>query len=306
MRLVIRILGWLAAALIWQAAAVTFEETGGLLPPAGELSPLGRQVLDAIRAADWARAAQLTAQAPGGDGAFWSGYVKLRLGNPGGAIRDLRRAQKTASAPHVRKTLAAAYYAERQYVLFRGLMEAETRESPQDFAPHYYLGRHCDTDLRDFAAAELHFRAALDRAPAHAPSHYYLGFALEKLGRAAEAEASFARARELAPAFPEPWSGLARLRLTAGRAEEALPLAREAVRLAPQDAAGRKLLARALTTLGRTGEALAEWTRAAELDSTDASVRYQIYRAALALGDRALATRARREYEDLRRLYGVE
>ncbi len=306
MRLVIRIVGWLAATLVLQGGAPTFEETGGLLPPAEELSPLGRQVLEAIRSADWARAAQLTAQAPGGDGAFWSGYVKLRLGNPGGAIRALRRAQQTASAPHVRKTLAAAYYAERQYVLFRALMEAEVRHGPQDFAPHYYLGRHCDTDLRDFAAAVAHFRAALERAPAHAPSHYYLGFALEKLGRAAEAEASFERARKLSPAFPEPWSGLARLRLTAGHAEEALPFAREAVRLAAQDAAARKLLARTLTTLGQTGEALAEWTRAAELDSTDASVRYQIYRAALTLGDRALAARALREYEDLRRVYGLE
>jgi tetratricopeptide (TPR) repeat protein len=234
---------------------------------------------------------------------YASGYAKLRQGNFPGAIRDLRAAP---DALHVRKTLAAAYYAERQYRLFEEMMRQVISEAPEDFAPYYYLGRHYDTDLRDFRKAASFFESAAERNRAHAPSYYYLGFCLEQLGELERSAKAYEQARTLRRDYALPWIGLARLRLTAGEADLALPLAREAVRLSPADAAANKLLARALAAAGKNEEAAEAWKRVADLDTTDAAAVYHLYRDYLAAGDKAKAEQARLAFEELRRIYGVE
>lgn len=220
-----------------------------------------------------------------------------------GAIRDLRRA---ADAPHTRKTLAVAYYAERQFTLFEQMMRSVVAETPDDFAPYYYLGRHYDTDHRDFGTAASYFEDAARRNRAHAPSYYYLGFSREQLGEFELSAKAYERARSLRPDYVLPWIGLARLWLTAAETDEAVALAKEAARLAPSDAAAHKVLARALAAVGAKGEAVAVWERVAELDPTDASAFYHLYRAYLESGHEAKARLARTAFDELRRVYGVE
>ncbi|MDX1984073.1 MAG: tetratricopeptide repeat protein [Bryobacteraceae bacterium] len=230
-------------------------------------------------------------------------YAMLRQGDARAAIRALRAAP---DSPEVRKTLAAAYYAEKQFTLFAAMMRSVIAERPDDFAPYYYLGRHSDTDLRDFRTAASYFESAVERYPAHAPSLYYLGFAREQLGEFEASAAAYQRARALRRDYALPLLGLARLRLTGGAVGEAVTLAREAIRLAPSNPAFYAVLARALSATGRKNDAAAAWQRVAALDPTDAAARYHLYRFYLESGDKARAEQAKSEFEQLRAIYGVE
>jgi tetratricopeptide (TPR) repeat protein len=229
--------------------------------------------------------------------------AKLRGGDARGAIRLLRREPAT---PQVRKTLAVAYYAEKQFALFVELMRSVIAETPGDFAPYYYLGRHYDTDLRDFRTAASYFESAAERNRGHAPSYYHLGFCRERLGQFEASAKAYEQARALRKDYALSWLGLARVRLTTGPVKEAEALAKEAVRLAPADAAAHRVLARALSAAGKPGEAAAAWRRIAALDATDASAHYHLYRFYLVKGDKAKAEQERLTFERVRRIYGAE
>jgi tetratricopeptide (TPR) repeat protein len=234
---------------------------------------------------------------------FARGYQAMRTGEYHDAIRALRRAEKRDPGPNVLKALAISYYGAHQYRLFLLKMREAQRKEPDDFAPYYYLGRYCDSELTDFPAAAAYFQQALARNPDHFRSHYYLGHCYEAEQKAGQAEAEYQKAIGANDGLA--YQGLARLRLSANQPAEALPFAERAVKLGPRAAAAHKLLARTCSELGRNADAAREWKISAELDPTDASVRFRLYRIYVALGQAENARAALAEYKTIAALYGT-
>lgn len=187
-------------------------------------------------------------------------------------------------------------------------MEAQRLDNT-DFAVYYYLGRHYQADLGDCGRASSYFRDAIQRNPAHARSHYYLGACFESSRNLDLATKHFEEAIRLSKqsgdGFSLPWQGMARVRFLEQDYEGGLDFAQRAVQLEPASPAARKLLARALQALGKTDEAVKEWEAAVQADGSDSAVFYQLYRAHSAAGRMHEAADALSRYKAILDVYGA-
>lgn len=279
----------------------------GLLPLRLRQEPAAGQIAKLAASAP-GQAMAIAGQQPAPMRFIWTGYLKLRTGDTAGAIRDLRRAEREGLAAETAKLEGLAYYAARQYKLFLRKMDEAMRAEPGDAAPHYYLGRHYESDLKDFGRAAEAFRQALARDAVHLPSHYHMGYCAEMRGQWDEAAAAYRAAADLAgkvnSGYGFPWQGLARVELQLGRPDSALPLAKKAALLGPRDAEAQRVLARVCATLGRRDEAIAAWEQVAQLDTTDPAPQYQLFQLYQKAGDEGKSKAALERFRRLQQLYG--
>jgi tetratricopeptide (TPR) repeat protein len=82
---------------------------------------------------------------------------------------------------------------------------------PEDFESWLPLGFHLMQDRQDYAAAEDHFRRAVERHPRHQEFRAWLGDALLRQGRRDEALRELEAARDLEPVDPRFAQGIAAL-----------------------------------------------------------------------------------------------
>jgi len=184
--------------------------------------------------------------------------------------------------------------------------------------------------LRDSAAAQAEYRAALAVDPGSAPAHFALGVSLEQEKRYAEAQAELARATELAPDDTAAWVALGAARAGAGDRANALAAYDTALKLAPTLWTAHAGRADVLDGEGRIDDAIASYEQALKTTPQKARVLTQIgslqqraqrsadaersYRAALAIEPRNviaannlafLLADARRDLDEALRLANV-
>ncbi len=287
-----------------QAAEIDPE---GLLPARLRQDPEAGRITTLASSA-FGQAEALAAGQPPPLDLVWTGYLKLRTGDPAGAIRALRQAERQGLARETAKLEAAAYYAARQYKLFLRKIREAMEFEPDDASPHYYLGRHYESDLKDFVKAAESFEQALARDAVHLPSHYHRGYCAEMRGQWEAAASHYRAAADLAaksnPGYGLPWQGLARVELQLGSPEKALPLARKAAALTPGDSEAQRVLARVCSTLGRREEAIPAWERVAQIETTDPAPHYQLFQLYQKSGDAAKSKAALEQFRRLQGLYG--
>jgi Flp pilus assembly protein TadD len=97
---------------------------------------------------------------------------------------------------------------------------------PQDGQSRYLLGM-CYLHMRNFFAAESHFRALVKGSPSHYRAIYNLGLSLEGQGRRQEAARVYQHVLALRPDFSKARTRLARLQ-TGGPQSRVAPRARNA------------------------------------------------------------------------------
>ncbi len=205
-----------------------------------------------------------------------------------------RAAERSAPTAAAKKALGLAYYAAGQHLLFRLKMNEAIAADSKDYEPHYLMGRHYDSDVEDFEKAAAHFRAAIERNANHAPSHAFLGHAIESAGGAGARE-SYQRALALHGCEAAALAGLARLGgVTADRI----------TRCAGTDAFLLQAAAKLLSGEGKHSESALLLERAIQTDRTNASLAYQLHRAWRAAGDETKAREALTLYDRLNRIYG--
>jgi len=195
------------------------------------------------------------------------------------ALASIDLGELELAEAHYRESLAIepqpAIYNDLGFVLERQGLTEEAAElyrkslelDPASPSAHYNLGGHL---LRggDYAAAERHFRAALEVKP-NAQTHVGLGLVLWKQGHPDEAISSLHAAIEIDPEHPAAYDELGTILVEQGRIEEAESNYRLLVRTRPSAAAHQKL-AEVLLRLGRTDEARREMEMAKALPSVEA------------------------------------
>ena len=286
----------------------------GLLPlPAADRSLRVSEIRAAFQASDLGSARKtadelMQQESENFEGHFWRGFLELRLGNAHQAIRYLRRAEAFTSNPSVLKVLAVSYYMAHQYRLFLLKMNEALQIQPDHFAPFYYLGRYCNSQLTDFERAAGYFTKAIERNRGHFRSHYYLGHCYESMRDLDRAEREYQSAIQIAEqagsSFALGYQGMARVRLLQVQTDKALPLALRAAELAPNDAESHRVVAKVYTALERPLDAVEHWERAAALDPTDAKVHYHLYRSYASLGKTDKARAALSLFKSLSAMYG--
>jgi len=109
----------------------------------------------------------------------------------------------------------------------------------------------------ELAAAEMHFRAAVSRAPGFAQAHNNLGVALEMQNRLEEAEHAYRAGLAARPDYAEGWQNLGVVLERLGRFEHAESACRRALVLNPASLTAANGLGVALLRLGRLDESAA-------------------------------------------------
>ncbi len=183
---------------------------------------------------------------------------------------------------HYRESLAiepqAAIYNDLGFVLDRQGLDEEAAEmygkslelDPASASAHYNLATSL-ARREEFAAAESHFRAALEAEPS-AKAYAGLGFVLSQQDRVDDAIASLEAAIESDPKHPAGYDQLGRILIQQGRLEEAAANYRRLARHRPS-AAAHQNLANILMRLGRPDEARREMQAAKALDPSVGEAR---------------------------------
>jgi Flp pilus assembly protein TadD len=220
------------------------EELAALLPAISNDTQTAIEIRAHFKSRQFAEAAHLSdtliqSHPRSWEGYFWKGVAAIQQREFYPAVRNLRAAEKL-EPPHnaVAKNLAIAYYLLDQQQLFEIKMKEAIALDPDDFAPHYYLGRYylSSASFEVNVAAES-FSRALEKKTDDAASTCFLGIALEAMGRFDQAHQRFQRAAELAGTQSLiaglAYQGLSRLTL-AGDAGAALNFARKAIAADPK------------------------------------------------------------------------
>jgi len=118
------------------------------------------------------------------------------------------------------------------------------------------------------AAAESHYRAALELEPDSAELHLGLADALSAQQKKAEALEQYAAAVRLAPELQEARTNLGVQLSVLGRFDQALEHFRRALAIPPDDALEHYNLGRCLVETGQAEEALVHFREASRLDET--------------------------------------
>jgi Flp pilus assembly protein TadD len=183
------------------------------------------------------------------------------------ALASIDLGELELAEAHYRESLAIepqpAIYNDLGFVLERQGLTEEAAElyrkslelDPEAASPHYNLGAQLFR-RGEYAAAERHFRAALELKP-NAQTYGGLGLVLWKQGRVDEAIASLHAAIEADPEQPAAYDELGAILVEQGRLAEAESNYRLLVGRRPSAGAHQKL-ADVLMRLGRTDEARRE------------------------------------------------
>jgi tetratricopeptide (TPR) repeat protein len=191
------------------------------------------------------------------------------------ALASIDLGELELAESHYRESLAIepqpAIYNDLGFVLESQGMPEDAAEmyrkslalDPESPSAHYNLAAFLARS-GEYAAAERHFRAALEVKPS-APTYTGLAVVLYHQGRVDDAIASLNQAIETDPEYPAAYDQLAAIRVQQGEFEEAESNYRLFVGKQPS-AAGHQKLAQVLMRLGRVDEARQEMEVAKALD----------------------------------------
>ena len=195
------------------------------------------------------------------------------------ALASVDLGELEVAEAHYRESLALepqpAIYSDLGFVLERQGLTDEAIEmygkalelAPSSATAHYNLGGSL-VRRGEYAAAERHFRAALEHEPS-APAYDGLGFVLWKQGRADEAIAALHAAIDADPKHPAAYDHLGTILVEQGKLGEAESHYRLMLRRRPSAATHRNL-AEVLMRLGRPDEARKEMELAKARDPEEA------------------------------------
>jgi tetratricopeptide (TPR) repeat protein len=195
------------------------------------------------------------------------------------ALASIDLGELELAEAHYRESLAIkpqpAIYNDLGFVLERQGLTEEAAElyrkslelDPEAASPHYNLGAQLFRS-GEYAAAERHFRTALERNP-NAQTHGGLGLVLWKQGRVDEAIASLHTAIEADPERPATYDELGTILVAQGRLAEAEANYRLLLGRRPSASAHQKL-ADVLMRLGRPDEARGEMEMAKASSAAEA------------------------------------
>lgn len=136
---------------------------------------------------------------------------------------------------------------------------------------------------KDEAAAIAAFRTAVRVQPRHAKAWNNLGITLRAAGDAAGAREAFANAVAARPDYAIAWTNLGNQQLAAEQTDEAIASFRRAIKSDPGYVRAHAHLGNALRQTGRRQEALLAYARAAEVAPRDLIPHYNLARAGLDL-----------------------
>ncbi len=198
------------------------------------------------------------------------------------ALASIDLGELELAEAHYRESLAIeaqpAIYNDLGFVLERQGMPEDAAEQyrksleldPESASAHYNLAASL-ARRSDYAEAERHFRAALEKKP-DTQTYTGLGFVLWQQGRSDEAIASLREAIEADRNNAAAYDQLGTILLQEGKLEEALSIYRLLVRNQPSAAAHQEL-AQVLMRAGRTDEANREMETAKALARSSAAPR---------------------------------
>jgi Flp pilus assembly protein TadD len=299
-----------AIALVTMDGATTRdapEELAILLPASSQDSAPAIEIRARFRSRKFADVAQLSdaliQSHPGSwEGYFWKGVAAIQQREFYSAVRNLRAAEKLEPMHNaVAKNLAIAYYLLDQQQLFEIKMKEAIALDPDDFAPHYYLGRYyLSSSHFEASIAVESFSRALAKRPGDAASSCFLGIALEGMGQFDRAREQFVRAVEQAGTqgliAGLAYQGFSRLAL-AEDAQTALDFARKAIAADPKSAEAQLQLAKSAAAVGDKNLQLTAVHSAAALARNEARPQYQLIQLYRQLGDEAAARSATADYQ---------
>ncbi|HMB69967.1 MAG TPA: tetratricopeptide repeat protein, partial [bacterium] len=125
----------------------------------------------------------------------------------------------------------------------RAAYETAHRLAPDDHRWPHYLGALAEA-AGNAAAAETHYRLAVELRPDFAATRGRLGWLLLRQNRLDEAEAMLREVTRREPSLPYPYTGLGRIAMKRARPDAALPWLEEALGRDPSDPETHALLAR--------------------------------------------------------------
>jgi DNA-binding SARP family transcriptional activator/TolB-like protein/tetratricopeptide (TPR) repeat protein len=197
-----------------------------------------------------------------------SGSNRQTLGDAaalfGDAVRrDPQYARALAGLANVLSWQASYRYidADSGYARARELAERSLASAPTVEA-HLVLARDAELVRQDTAAADAHFRLALELNPADPRSLQFRALFLSRNGRTDEGIVLARRAVELDPLHPGSHNNLAVVLRDAGRLDEAHEAYEEALRVSPEDPIILENLANLMSRMERYDDALAYLERA--------------------------------------------
>ena len=186
--------------------------------------------------------------------------------------RDPRYAQAHAWLSNT--LMQRAYYRhvplEAGYAQAGASAERALAFDPKQSEAHATLGRIADSRDWNFAAAEEHFRRALESNPSDARAHSLRAWLLMRLGKSEEAIREARRATELDPVSFSAYNSLGAMYAYAGQPQRSVEASEAALALAPDASAVIANLALSYSDLGRHGDAIRTAERARMLDAEDA------------------------------------
>lgn len=137
----------------------------------------------------------------------------------GGMDKALAQAQEIKRLDPVRgrSALAGVHIAEKKYDLAFAEYDAVLRETPDDYAAHYQIGRIAALSGQQLDRGLASLRRCLAMTPPagqpdHAVVHYRIGGVFEKMGDKAAAKSAYETALKLAPQFAQAADALKKLK----------------------------------------------------------------------------------------------
>lgn len=163
------------------------------------------------------------------------GIVRLRQGDPKGAVSLLERAARAAPGnAEVLSNLGAAHRASGAPVQAARVLRKAVRKAP-DSAPIHLNLANALADAGDAEGAERHYRHVLKAAPNHGGAHRGLAAVLTATGRSAEALAVYQALAAIEPDDPSTLNAIGAIHAEKGNFDATGAELRRALELAPSD-----------------------------------------------------------------------
>jgi Flp pilus assembly protein TadD len=164
------------------------------------------------------------------------GIVRLRQGDPRGAVSILERAARAAPGnPEILSNLGAAHRANGSAVQASRVLRKAVRMAPDSQPVHFNLANAL-ADAGDAEGAERHYRHVLKASPAHGGAHRGLAALLASEGRSAEALDLYQSLAALEPDDPSTLNAIGAIHAEKGNFDAAGAELRRALELSPSNA----------------------------------------------------------------------
>lgn len=237
--------------------------------------------------------------------AYLAAAVAFRIGNFTDAVELSTEALNLQYPPQeALRIRALSRYVLQDFEGFTEDMQLLIRLDPQNPEPHYHLGRYY-FEKQVFAQSEEEFRLAIEKAPRHHRSWYYLGWCQWAGGEVEKAKLSYEKSIEIILegriSFGWPFSDYGELLITQGQFEEGLKWLYSGIRNDPDLPYTHFKYASALFKKDATIEVETELKKAIELDPGYAEAYYILANYYRKTGNRELAQEILKKFQELKK-----